>query len=124
MGTQGPVEYLRPFSVERQNQTDVVIQNSNPLLQLGSGYEQQNLLSKLAYKPNSFLEFIYAIHYSTTSNFGRYDRLIRTRNDLPRSAVWEYGPQEWMLNQLTLKHTKPNVLYDGFTVNLARQDFE
>ena len=123
MGNQGPDEYLRPFSVERQNQTDVVIQNSNPLLQLGSGYEQQNLLSKLAYKPNSFLEFIYAIHYSTTSNFGRYDRLIRTRNDLPRSAVWEYGPQEWMLNQLTLKHTKPNVLYDGFTVNLARQDF-
>lgn len=124
MGTQGPDEYLRPFSVVRQNEIDVVVQNANPLLQLGSAYNQQNLLSKLAYKPHSFLEFIYAIHYSTTSHFGRYDRLIRTRNDLPRSAVWEYGPQEWMLNQLTIKHTKPNVLYDGFTVNLARQDFE
>lgn len=124
MGTKGPDEYLRNFSVERQNQTDIIVQNPNPLLQLGSAYNQENVLSKLAYKPNPYLEFIYAVHYSTTSNYGRYDRLIRTRKGKPRSAVWEYGPQEWLLNQLTIKHTKPNTLYDGFTVHLARQDFE
>uniref|UniRef100_UPI004047BCAF TonB-dependent receptor n=2 Tax=Roseivirga sp. TaxID=1964215 RepID=UPI004047BCAF len=124
MGSNGPDDYLRPFYVERQNGVDVVIANPNPMVQNPTGYEQTNLMQKVRFKPNANWDLTYGLHYSATSNYSRYDRLIRTRGNLPRSAEWEYGPQIWLMNNLTASHQGKGNLYDKMTVRLAHQFFE
>ena len=124
MGTNGPDDYLRPFYVERQNGADVMVTNDDPLVQRPTGYEQTNLMQKIRFAPNANWDLVYGLHYSTTSNYSRYDRLIRTRGGLPRSAEWEYGPQVWLMNNLTATHQGKSRLYDQMTVRLAHQFFE
>ncbi|MBN1199121.1 MAG: TonB-dependent receptor, partial [Bacteroidales bacterium] len=123
MGSYGPSDYLRPWYVERIDSTDVVVTNDDPKVQNPTGYNQINLMQKISFKPNEHWEFQYGFHYSITSGYSRYDRLIRTKNDLPRSAEWEYGPQEWMMNNLIVTNSSSNVIYDQMTLRLAWQLF-
>ncbi len=124
MGTNGPDEYLRREYVERIDQTDVVITNPDPQIQRPSGYSQLNLTQKVRFKPNETWTFDYGFHYSSTSDYSRYDRLLRYRRGLPRSAEWKYGPQKWILNNLTIAHGKSRGIYDQMTIRLAHQFFE
>lgn len=124
MGKFGPAEYVKPYRIERADSIDRVVQNEDPLVQNPSGYSQINMMQKVRFKPNQKWDFTYAFHYSTTSEYGRYDRHLRTRNGLPRSAEWKYGPQEWMMNNLTVVHSAKNGMYDEFTLRLAHQHFE
>ena len=125
MGTKGPEEYLKPYVVQRHNGADVVVANEDPLVQQPSGYAQINMLQKLRFKPNEKWEFNYGFHYSTTTDYARYDRLLRVRgNGLPRSAEWLYGPQVWNMNNLSAAYTGTHRLFDGMTLRLAQQYFE
>ncbi len=124
MGGVGPDDYLRNFYVQRQNGADVVIQNQNPLIQSPTAYSQTNLMQKVRFQPNNHWDFQYALHHSATSSYARYDRLTLLRNNLPRSAEWNYGPQVWLMNHLSIKHKKSNALYDFATLNMAHQFFE
>lgn len=123
MGRHGPDDWQRPFYVERRAGEDLVIDNSDPNLQVGSGYRQLNLLQKVAYRPNHAWTFQYAFQLSTTNDIPRYDRLIEAVEGVPRHAEWRYGPQEWMLNHLTINHKKSNALYDEMHISLAHQRF-
>ena len=123
MGGHGPDDYLRPFYVERQDSFDVIVANEDPLKQVTTAYDQMNLMQKIAYNPNEDWELTYAFHYSETSSYGRYDRHIRYRNGLPRSAVWNYGPQKWMMNQLSISYKKSNIAFDEMSLRLAHQFF-
>ncbi len=123
MGREGPDDYLRPWYVERIDSLDVVIANPDPHVQQPSGYSQNNLMQKISFKPSENWELQYGFHYSVTTGYARYDRLLQTRKGLPRSAEWNYGPQEWMMNNLTVSHSGPNSLYDQFTLRLAWQNF-
>lgn len=124
MGQYGPSDYLRTFYVERIGGEDKVITNPNPLVQRPTGYSQLNLMSKIRFRPNQNWDINYAFHYSDIGGYSRYDRLIETASGLPRSAVWNYGPQLWSMNQLTAQHSKKNLLYDSFILRLAKQYFE
>ncbi len=124
MGSYGPEDYLRPWYVERVDSTDVVVTNEDSKVQKPTGYSQINLMQKISFKPNEKWEFQYGFHYSTTTNYSRYDRLIRTKKGLPRSAEWYYGPQEWMMNNLTITNSAQNVVYDQMVIRLAWQAFE
>jgi hemoglobin/transferrin/lactoferrin receptor protein len=122
-GSHGPEDYIKDYYVERQNGTDVVVTQEDPLLQIPSGYSQMNLMQKVAYRPGKNLDIQYAFHYSETSPYGRYDRHNRVRNGLPRYAEWNYGPQKWMMNLLNLVHSRSNLFYDQLTFRLAQQTF-
>lgn len=124
MGSNGPDEYLRPFYQTRLNGVDTFFVNSDPELQINSGYEQINFMQKINFKPNEDWEFKYGFHYSTSSNVPRYDRLIELRNGSPRSAEWYYGPQKWMMNNLSITNYSVNTLFDLSQVVLAFQNFE
>lgn len=125
MGKQGgQTSYLKPTYVVRENQQDLVIQNGDPYKQVPTGYQQLNLLQKIVYKPTEAWTFQYALHYSNSSNNARYDRLLRYRDGLPRSAEWYYGPQEWMMNHLAVVYERPTRLFDRMKVNLAYQYFK
>jgi hemoglobin/transferrin/lactoferrin receptor protein len=123
MGSNGPDDYLRPWYVRRIDSTDVIVTNDDPKVQDPTGYSQINLMQKISYKPSENWELQYGFHYSITSGYSRYDRLIQTKNGLPRSAEWYYGPQEWMMNNLTISNKRSNILYDRMTIRLAWQLF-
>ena len=124
MGRQGPDEYLRPFYVQRVDSADVIVTNDDPLVQKGTGYSQMNLMQKFRYAPNEEWDISYGFHYSESSNYDRYDRLIMLRNGAPRSAEWYYGPQVWMMNNLGITHNGANGIYDVATLRLAHQLFK
>lgn len=124
MGSNGPDDYIKPYYIQRQDSMDVVISSKDPLVQNPSGYSQINMMQKLRYKPNADWDLQYGFHYSETSDYGRYDRHNRTRNGLPRYAEWKYGPQKWMMNNLSIENAGNTAFYDQLTVNLAQQSFE
>lgn len=125
MGNHGPEEYLKPFYVQRIDSVDRVFSNDNPLIQNPSSYSQTNLMQKIRFKASNKLEFEYAFHLSETSEYSRYDRLIETnKNGIPIFAVWNYGPQKWMMNQLSAKHSAENFIYDELSFRFAIQEFE
>lgn len=126
MGSNGPDDYLRKFYVQRMDSVDRVIENENPLVQKPTAYDQINLMQKVAWRPNKHLEMVYAFHLSETSAYSRYDRLIETNpnNGRPISAVWNYGPQKWMMNMLTLDYSKPTAIFDKISTKLSLQNLE
>lgn len=125
MGQNGPQDYLRPEFVLTTPTGDVIIENTNPLLQKESGYNQLNLLQKLRYEPSENLSFDLGLHYSTTSNIPRYDRLIRYKDDVLRSSEWYYGPQKWFMSNLQITKLSSNSnLYDKIKATLAYQNFK
>jgi len=125
MGAHGPSDYLRPEYVVTKNGIDVLEKNSNPLIQKPTGYNQVNLMQKVSYEPNNEYSFGLGIFYTETSKYPRYDRLIRYRNDVLRSAEWNYGPQRWFMANLNLTKLSSNSnLYDKLQVSLAFQNFQ
>ncbi len=124
MGRHGPDDYLRPWYAGRIDGQDVVLDNPDPLVQRPTGFDMTHLMQKVAFRPSGNWTLRYALHYSTTTSYARYDRLIRTRNGLPRSAEWNYGPQTWLMNHLQLEHHSEGKLFKELRLHLAHQFFE
>lgn len=124
MGSNGPREYLRPEYVERVDGTDSVLSNPDRKVQKFSGYEQLNVLQKIRFKASEKVDVGYTFLYSTTSDYARYDRLIRYRDGLPRSAEWYYGPQDWMMHALKVESADSNFFYDRARITMAYQQFK
>ena len=124
MGNHGPDAYTRPDYVQTIDGIDEIITNDNREMQVASNYNQINFIQKIAYKPNEFWNFNYAYHYSTTSDFNRYDQLLRRRDGNLRFAEWYYGPQEWTMHHLKINYTKGNKWFDKAQFNAGFQQFE
>ena len=128
-GLCGPEDYVQkyivqPNYIEGESVNDIVTVNTDERLQSPTGYDQFNIMQKFRYSPNERLNLEYAFHYSQTSEYARYDRHQRMRNNLPRYAEWNYGPQKWMMNQLKIESSCSTVMYDSMKVNGAFQLFE
>ncbi len=123
-GRYGPDDYLKDIHVQRQDSTDVIIKQDDPLIQSPSGYSQMNMMQKVRFQPNKKWNFEYGFHYSQTSPYGRYDRNNRYRGGTLRYAEWNYGPQKWIMNNLSVNHIGNYKMYDEFTLRLALQNFE
>ena len=125
MGKNGKHIYNRPFYVERIAGKDSMITNSNPLVQIPTGYSQLNITQKFRWDAGKNWELQLSTLYSTTSNFSRYDRLIETQtNGLAKYAVWNYGPQVWMMNHLSALYRKKNTWFNNMMIRFAHQYFE
>lgn len=125
MGSHGPDDYLRPNYIIRENGEDVLVDNSNPELQVPTAYNQINLMQKVRYKPMTTLNFDFGVYYTTTSDYPRYDRLLRPRGDDLRSAEWNYGPQQWFMSNLQVtKLSSKATFYDKIKATLAYQNFK
>jgi hemoglobin/transferrin/lactoferrin receptor protein len=124
MGSHGPDEYLRPEYAVRINGQDSVVPNNDPKVQVPTGYSKYNVMQKIRFQPNKNWDFNYGFHYSTTTDFPRYDRLIRYKKGKLRSAEWYYGPQVWMMNNLAITTQKATRIYDKAALTVAYQFFE
>ncbi len=123
MGSHGPAAFLRTRYVQRIDGLDSLITNPDPKKQVPSGYSQLNLLQKIRWRPGDAWDATYAFHYSATSDYPRYDRLLRPRGKLLRSAQWYYGPQIWMQQALVVANRRGNALWDEAKLILAYQYF-
>ncbi len=123
-GKHGPDDYIKNYYVDKVNGIDSIIHQDDELLQIPSAYSQFNAMQKIRFKANDSWDFQYGFHYSGTSPYGRYDRHNRTKNDLPRYAEWNYGPQSWMMNNLNINHKNETFLYDQISVRITQQNFE
>ncbi|MGB6153806.1 MAG: TonB-dependent receptor plug domain-containing protein, partial [Pricia sp.] len=125
MGAHGPESYLRNRFADRIDGIDVLVANENNKVQNSTGYDQVSIMQKIAYRPNATWNYKLGLHYSETSNFARYDRLIRPdrQGDGLRSAEWYYGPQKWFMGNLQLEKKGKGVFYDGVKLTTAYQHF-
>lgn len=136
-GAQNRSEYSdfgkRFFYVDRINGQDSVVQNDNPLVQVGTAYNQVDLTQKILFQPNKRLSFLANIQYSNSSNVPRYDQLTQStvteidgnRTEEFRFSEWYYGPQKRFLSALTTEFTpKDNKAFDRLAIILAYQHIE
>ncbi|WP_299777522.1 TonB-dependent siderophore receptor [uncultured Formosa sp.] len=125
MGSHGPDEYLRTEYVVTENGVDRIVENPNPKVQNPTGYNQINLMQKVRFEPKQNLSYDLGLYYSTTSDYSRYDRLIRYKDDHLRSAEWNYGPQRWFMSNFQVtKLSSQSSFYDKFQANVAYQNFQ
>lgn len=125
MGKNGPDDYLRPEFVESIDGEDIIVQNDDPRVQISTGYKQINLMQKIRYMPSSKWNFNLGLFYTTTGNYPRYDRLIRTQYGQLRSAEWYYGPQEWLSGNIQARNKAyNNGVYDESIITLSYQRFK
>lgn len=126
MGTSGPDSYLRNNYVERINGIDQLVENSNSKEQLTSGYSQINVMQKVVFKPNHNWDLNLGTYYSETSDYSRYDRLIRPSSDGTGLYYgdWYYGPQKWFMANMQLHKKGNGKFYDGLKLTTAYQYFE
>ncbi|GGZ84415.1 TonB-dependent receptor plug domain-containing protein [Algibacter mikhailovii] len=126
MGDHGPEDYLRPEYVLVTPEGDKIMQNMEPSIQKFTGYSQLNVMQKVRYEPKADLSFDLGIHYATTSDIPRYDRLIRYGSDGNlRSAEWNYGPQQWFMSNIQMtKLSSRSDFYDKIKTTLSYQNFK
>lgn len=123
----------RFFYVDRINGQDSVVQNENPLIQVGTAYSQLDLTQKLLFKPRKDWRFLANIQYSNTTNVPRYDQLTQStvavidgnRTEDFRFSEWYYGPQKRFLSAITSEfEPNNNKAFDHLAVILAYQHIE
>lgn len=126
MGSHGPASYLRNNYVETSNGIDRLIVNSSPKKQVPSGYNQISVMQKAVFKPNNYWNIQLGTYFSQTSDYARYDRLIRPdqEGDGFRSAEWYYGPQKWFMTNLQVDKKANGKFYDALKITTAYQHFE
>lgn len=125
MGSNGPDDYLRTEYAETINGVDTEVSNKDPQVQKFTGYDQINLMQKIRYSPTEQWDFNVGLFYTSTSDYSRYDRLIRKSNGVLRAAEWYYGPQEWLSGNLQVSHQQDGVaLFDDSKITLSYQRFK
>ena len=111
-GKHGPDDYLRTEFVQTINGVDTAVTNENPLIQEGSAFSSLNLMQKVRFVPNERWDFNLGVIYATTSDYDRYDRLTRKRDNEFRSAAWFYGPQNWFMTNFQVNKEGDGRFYD------------
>jgi len=126
MGKTNEEAYLTPFYITQINGQDMLMPNNNSRVQKHTAFNQFHAAQKILYKPSERLKLDFGLHYATTSNVPRYDRLsITDENNNLKYAEWNYGPQGWFLahTQLT-KLSSKSQFYDKIKINTAYQNFK
>ena len=114
----------RPWYVARVNGRDSVMTNSNPNVQIGSGYKQYDFIQKISFKQSNKLTHTLNIQYSTTNNVPRYDRLTQVSLGNPRFGEWYYGPQTRAMFAYHANLSNRNKLYNTGRITLAWQNID
>ncbi len=118
--------FLRPNYVDRINGEDQLVNNDDPNLQVGSGFDLFNAVQKFKFLLNQHSEISYSFYFGTTSNIPRYDRLVITKpgTDSLEHGAWYYGAQTWQMHSLRFNHYDKRKLFDQARITAAFQRYE
>tara|TARA_B100000902_G_C27316615_1_gene921730 strand:- start:564 stop:3059 length:2496 start_codon:yes stop_codon:yes gene_type:complete len=99
------------------NESNKIICNPDPHIQMGVGYSQYDLFNKMIFKINDRIRITSNIQYSTSSNIPRFDKLndgdtqclmdsnsVCLSNDNLKFHSYYYGPQERFFSSLKLSY--------------------
>jgi len=95
--------------------------NSNPDIQKNTGYNQTDILQKLAIPLSKTSNLIFNIQYSTSSNIKRFDKLNEYIEGSLKYAEWYYGPQNRLLLSSQLKINPSKKWLENGTITAAYQ---
>ena len=106
----------RSFHVVRENGTDVVQENDDSNVQIGTAYRQLDFLEKLRLRTGERTTHQLNLQLSTSSDVPRYDRLTEFTLDtawniVPAQAEWYYGPQKRFLAAYTFETTRERGIF-------------
>lgn len=108
--------------VDRMDNQDTVIQNTQINHQIGSAYKQVDVLQKVIYQPSLHWKIKLNVQFSTSSDVPRYDALSEYRDGQLRFAEWYYGPQKRLLGALTIETDKKRWYADWLRMIISSQD--
>jgi len=114
----------RNFYVERINGIDSLVSNLNKYLQKFSGYNQIDLIEKIAFKQNDHITHAINLQYSTSSDVPRYDRLTDPSGSGLKWAEWYYGPQKRLLTAYDLNFQNKNTAIKTIHFGINYQNIE
>lgn len=114
----------RLIYADRIDGQDVIIDNPNPNVQVGTGYSQVDLMQKFLYRPSERLRLIANLQYSTSSNVPRYDALSERDDNRLTFAEWYYGPQNRFLSSIRMDLTEDLSFADKVIVIGAYQNID
>jgi hemoglobin/transferrin/lactoferrin receptor protein len=117
--------YQRNYYAGRINDRDTMLKNSDPSLQLGTAYNQFDIVYKALYARRSTEQHVFNFQLSNTNNVPRYDRLNEwkgTKNY--RSAEWYYGPEFRTLASYQYRRMTKSAFVDYYKMNVAYQYIE
>lgn len=124
-GNNRPDEYSdfgkRESYVKTTENEDITQENTDPNIQIGTGYSQFNFLNKSIYQFSKTAQLTSNIQYSTSSDVPRYDFLTEKSENVYKYAEWYYGPQTRFLGSLRLDLSNVNTLYDNAVFIVAVQ---
>ena len=101
---------------------DTIIQNSDPNVQRFSGYDQISMMTKVRHKHSEHVDWDYSLYLTTTSAVPRYDRLLQESDGELKYAQWNYEPQQWLMNRLSVNMHNNASFYDNAVFTLAYQN--
>lgn len=103
---------------------DSVMQNSDPYMQVGSAYDQMDLLQKIVFQAGPQFRHTLNVQWSTSSNIPRYDRLSEPNGNVFNYGDWYYGPQDRLLSAYSLDYTSANTWFSRGKTTLSYQNIE
>ena len=98
---------------DRINNKDTMVRKDDFTKQIGTGYNQTDLLEKISYKVSENFLLTLNTQYSTSSNISRYDQLtdIASNNNKLEWAEWYYAPQNRLMGSLSAKIKAENTFF-------------
>lgn len=125
-GVNGNSAFLRPSFQQRIDGIDSTVVNTDPSLQVGSGFSQMNIMQKVKFQASKNWVLDYSLIYSTTTDAPRYDRLALDADGDGNldNAEWYYGPQKWMMHKFGATHSQEKGMYHDMRITLAYQQFQ
>ena len=122
MGSMHNDYNLRHEYVDYIDGRDSIISNSDPEVQRYSGYDQISMMTKVSHRYSKHVDWEYGLYLTTTSSVPRYDRLLQKSDGILKYAQWNYEPQQWLMNRLSVNMHNNASFYDNASTTLAFQN--
>lgn len=113
-----------PFYFTRINDQDYTVENDQPFLQIGTGFNIHHLGQKFLLKLRTYSQLELNLQYSFTDHIPRFDRLNDIEGNEMKYAQWHYFPQSRKLFATKYNNIKKQKLYDSYSLQVALQNLE
>lgn len=105
------------YYADRFEQRDTMIRKSDFAKQIGTAYNQTDVLEKIAFKVSDKFKLTLNAQYSTSSDVPRYDQLTEfDENEVLTWAEWYYGPQNRILTSLNAEIISENKFFNKVNI--------
>ena len=108
-------------SRDQEGQNDIALINDDPNIQVGTAYDQLDILHKMSWILNNQSDIDVNVQFSASSDIPRYDNLSELRRGTLRYGEWSYGPQNRFLTSVMYNNFGKTKAYDRVKIIGAYQ---